>query len=153
MVTHRWEADLLRELADDPKEEEYAAEGHEFLERERRGCDERGGGEQMSLVRKSTFLGMTDRARYARRGTKERVRGMARRTVCSIPTATSGEQHSPEDHPRARPSTRSTPRVARAGTRNIVVNNFLRACERLVETSAARSGSERSTRRSSHEKV
>lgn len=43
MVTHRWEADLLRELADDPKEEEYAAEGHEFLERERRGCDERGG--------------------------------------------------------------------------------------------------------------
>ena len=74
-------ADLLRELADDPKEEEYAAEGHEFLERERRGCDERGGeGEQSEPCQKKYFLGrMTDRARYdARRGTKGESSRLAR---------------------------------------------------------------------------
>ena len=109
----------------------------------------------MSLVRKSTFLGMTDRARYdARRGTKgESSRdGAAYRVL----------------HPRRHlrratfargPSSRASldpidsAGRARGNLRNIVVNNFLRACEKLVETSAARSGSERSTRRSSYEKV
>ena len=110
---------------------------------------------KVSLVRKSTFLGMTDRARYdARRGTKgESSRdGAAYRVL----------------HPRRHlrratfargPSSRASldpidsAGRARGNLRNIVVNNFLRACERLVETSAARSGSERSTRRSSYEKV
>ena len=41
---------------------------------------------------------------------------MARRTVCAIPAATSGEQNSPEDHPRARPLDPIDSAGGRAGT-------------------------------------